>query len=660
VCLSSQQQSRDLATELRTYGLRARTFVSLDVLRAAAANQPPAAVILETPPGGAPPQMQTMGGDAHARPLAIAVSAEDGFHVRLAATEAGADAFLPLPLNLVALLDLLHNGSSPPTGLTGRVAVIAESESDINRLAPSMAERGIELKPFSPGEELLSRLERFRADAIVVDADANSVAPALLVKVLRQVPTLATPALLVATNGDKRELDRSVGLLGIDGLVGLPVEAADLTAILLARIRRAAGLRRSYDYLAKRDPRTGLYSRDYLVETLGHVQAAATAGTNALVYIEVEPGDGCDSSAEFEALMVTVAQTLRRRLPAFAVPARLGSDAIGVLLTAPDEPTLHGWLNTLRDRLASQSLVHRGRNVAGRALLGMALLDGQRFTTADGALAAAREQATSGAAAAENQPGQLTDFWAARVQDALDTNRFRLVYQPISSISGHPSAFFEVFVRMVGQDGTEVAPAEFLPAARSAGLGPALDRWIIGRAIHVLGQQGGAGSEAPRFFLKVFPETIGQNGFATWLARSLTQEAVSADRLVVELPHAAVAAKRSEADAFMKRLTDIGCAIAIEHYDHALDDGETLARGGFRYLKLRHTLTNNVLGDRAQAKAVAHVASEARQKGVNTIACLVQDAANLSGLWQAGVEYIQGNFMHEPEDVFASASSAEC
>ncbi|MGD9407232.1 MAG: EAL domain-containing protein, partial [Gammaproteobacteria bacterium] len=53
-----------------------------------------------------------------------------------------------------------------------------------------------------------------------------------------------------------------------------------------------------------------------------------------------------------------------------------------------------------------------------------------------------------------------------------------------------------------------------------------------------------------------------------------------------------------------------------------------------------------------QAK-LGDLVSDAREKGIATIAERVEDANTMAVLWQLGVEYIQGYQVQEPEVVLA-------
>ena len=70
--------------------------------------------------------------------------------------------------------------------------------------------------------------------------------------------------------------------------------------------------------------------------------------------------------------------------------------------------------------------------------------------------------------------------WVARLEQALDENRFELYGQRIEPIGKHSTGLHcEVLLRLREADGTIVPPGLFLPAAERFHLATRIDRWVI-------------------------------------------------------------------------------------------------------------------------------------------------------------------------------------
>ncbi len=69
--------------------------------------------------------------------------------------------------------------------------------------------------------------------------------------------------------------------------------------------------------------------------------------------------------------------------------------------------------------------------------------------------------------------------WVKHIQAALAENRFRLVQQPIASLTGTESQMFDMLLRMVDSQGKEILPSEFIPPAERNDLLWQIDRWVV-------------------------------------------------------------------------------------------------------------------------------------------------------------------------------------
>ena len=78
--------------------------------------------------------------------------------------------------------------------------------------------------------------------------------------------------------------------------------------------------------------------------------------------------------------------------------------------------------------------------------------------------------------------------WVARINRALEEERFELFFQPIVPIGGGEGHWphYELLLRMRDERGELVAPNAFIPAAERYNLMPGLDRWVISHTLETL------------------------------------------------------------------------------------------------------------------------------------------------------------------------------
>lgn len=648
LCTRNTELGAAIAFDLRHYGFKARTFVSLSVMRNAAQSAPPANFILDAEMFGDDPALW-----AEARPLRdiaplLFLAERDDFATRFRAARAGGSAFVTQPVSLMTLMYELRRSRADRDHTGRRVVAVTAGETRLATHVRGLAERGWECVTLTP-EQLPAVAAGDEPSLILLDADLADYDAGALLRMARQIHQLAAVPVLLCTSGDKRRLDELVAREGADGTLGLPVDVADLEAIVAGRVRRAAALADALRFVGYRDPLTGLHTPNHFVESLSQSVATgaferAHAGIVLAEFAAPQPADS--------GRLVRAAEVMRRKLPPFATTARLGDRMLAAAFLVSSEPELEAVAKSLRE----------GMTALGQAApeVGVAVLDGN-VSSVEAALEAARQAYPGAGAAADAQAaneapeeaaGDLGDYWTTRVRQALRDNRFRLVYQPISSLNGQPSALYEVFVRLLDNDDSDILPQEFLPAVRRSGLSAALDRWIIGRAIHVLSEHPDR-LDQPRLFVKVFPESLADDNLAGWIVDQARTAGLTPDRLVIEIPQRAASTRTAQIHSFCRTLDAAGLAVAIENFTPHDNGIEILRALSPAYVKLSAEVSDSAHVDRHAQRQVTEVASQARAMGIATIASQVQDAIVLSALWQSGVEYIQGYFMQEPADVFA-------
>ena len=649
-----------LARELRDYGFKARSYVNLAVLNNASRGTVPGVVIVDS---------ALLTGEAEILEMMVALSEsagrdipllfignDDDLAARVRAVRAGGSAYFTRPVNRTALIHKLHELNADDHDLPRNVVVVDSPEGGLTSVHRELTQSGVQSHYLDDPWQSLNAVREHTPDLILVNGDMNAPDSVELVQALRQEEAVFPTPVLVLTTKDKRRLDEGAAQVGIEGIVGLPVQGKDLLAIARARTRRAAGLKSAFRYLARRDPLSGLYSTRYFLEELRNTLSLARLGETraSLLYAHFPQLDAPEGETARREVMVAAGQMLNRRLPPPAIAARISESAVAIMVYTQDERELDDLSRRIRTGMA-QAVQIAGEEP--QCAVGVTLL-GRSLRNAEDAL----ERARRGAAILASEGGEhspeeteaVSGYWDSTVTEALERGRFRLVYQPIANLSGHPASYYEVFVRMLDEEGQDVLPQEFLPSVMRLGLADRLDRWVTARAINVLVEQDGL-EHQPTLFIKLFPDTVADPSFPGWLADRLRENHVSGDRLVFQVTQRAAASRLAETVDLARSLQDFGCGLAMEHYGDTPDHSELIGRIPLKFVKLSAALTQDLAESVANQKAIQAIAGQARAADARTIAALVQDASNLSTLWACGVEYIQGYFMQEPSDVFAEA-----
>ena len=71
----------------------------------------------------------------------------------------------------------------------------------------------------------------------------------------------------------------------------------------------------------------------------------------------------------------------------------------------------------------------------------------------------------------------------ALVQHALDNSGFKLLYQPVASLTGDTDELYDVLLRIIDPEGKQVSAGHFIGAIDKTELAEKIDKWVILQSI---------------------------------------------------------------------------------------------------------------------------------------------------------------------------------
>jgi EAL domain-containing protein (putative c-di-GMP-specific phosphodiesterase class I) len=241
-------------------------------------------------------------------------------------------------------------------------------------------------------------------------------------------------------------------------------------------------------------------------------------------------------------------------------------------------------------------------------------------------------------------------IWVKHIKSALMENRFRLVQQPIASLLGEDKGMFDVLVRMLDEQGTEVLPAEFIAAAERNDLMKNIDRWVIGASMSFA-----ANRKAACIFVRISKDTVLDKSLVAWLDIQLKSLKIEPKRLCIQVTEDMATQYVKQTKELADHLRNLGFRFAIEHFGTGRDPLRLLADISMNFIKVDGSLMQGLSTNQLQQQRVKGLVEAAKRKGVETVAERVEDANTMAVLWQLGIEFIQGYFVNAPEDVTMSS-----
>ncbi len=246
---------------------------------------------------------------------------------------------------------------------------------------------------------------------------------------------------------------------------------------------------------------------------------------------------------------------------------------------------------------------------------------------------------------------------AQLVKQALANNTLKLLFQPIISLHGDDDEQFEVLLRLPDDGGNELKPGQFLGAAEEANLLEKIDRWVILQSVKLLADHRAEGSQA-RLFINVTHKSVADDTFLPWVSVALKAARLPSDAVIFQVHENDATSYIKHAKKFTQGVSQLHCKSSINHFGCSLNPFALLKHLTPDYVKLDGSFANDLDSEEKQQELIEMVQS-LQSKGVLTAISGVEDPSILPTLWQTGINFIQGNYISEPQPDLEYDFSAE-
>ena len=410
--------------------------------------------------------------------------------------------------------------------------------------------------------------------------------------------------------------------------------------------------------ISSQDLVTGLYNRTYFLELMdGAAQRAVNEGQpSSLAYIRIDRYNeiiGEVGLAGIDMLLTDLANLLRGHFAGKAELARFGDDVFTALLGGQSPEQLQEELQALLKKVEGHLFDVAGRTVQTTLSIGVAGLSEQTSKAQEVIDRAHRcaDELQGNAIKVYNPADELAAAanrgnLVAMVQQALDNNSFRLLFQPIISLRGDSDEHYEVLLRLLSPQGEEVPAAKFLSAAKDAGLAERIDRWVILNSIKLLSDHRSKGHNT-RLFVHLSGNSLQDQTLLPWLSVALKAARLPSDALVFQIGETDAVTYLKQAKALTQGLAELHCKVALSQFGCALNPFNTLKHLTVDFVKVDGSFTQDLSSAESQEALKTLLASLHAQAKL-TIVPFVETASVLATLWQAGVNYIQGYYLQGP------------
>lgn len=400
-----------------------------------------------------------------------------------------------------------------------------------------------------------------------------------------------------------------------------PLSGADAAARLPDRIELAAALGR----LPARD-------RDD-----GH-PVAALALLQLANFHEIRTWVG---RSEAECLLGEIASQLQKVLPGNATLYRGGHYELALLLTGTDFEEAQKLSKRIRDTLHTATFNIIPAQMRLHCAVGLAEVTAQ-VSRPDMLLARARHNLDRPApdADAAHLPCPTTALHT--LHRGLRERGLRLNFQPVVDLRGQEPALFEVRSGLV-LDGERLTGASLYALAVQNSLGELLDHLVLQRALRLLTRKRDL-----RLIVNINLNSLVSPDFVSWLAGQLKKLTPVRERLLLQISESDALIAQHHLGPFSEGLRELALPLGIRHFGCSEEPLSYLPLMRTDFIRLDRSRSADIKGSPPQRQALTTLCAALRGKNIQVIAALIEDAALLPRLWEAGIHRVQGNCLQPP------------
>lgn len=411
------------------------------------------------------------------------------------------------------------------------------------------------------------------------------------------------------------------------------------------------------------DAVTGLLNRARLLERIDDAVGAAAKGKKGQALLLVEPDNWNSIVAgigmgKTDELLASFADRVRILLGTEDVAGLLADHTLGIVLDSRQDSAIKEWIEQLQNNVSREIFDAGTRSITVTASIGGSLLGEKNANTElllNQASQALRDAQNTGGgkielhdpAAREKADEERDKYWLALLRKALAGDGMTLFHQQTISLQDVDGDYSEILLRMNGPQGL-VLPGFFMPLAEKYGLDSAVDRWVLEQAINALHARDHQGQKTT-YFVKITAASLQDATLLPWLAARMQDVALKHGRLVLEMTESKVMTLLRPAQQFVNAWKQLGGQFALEQFGSGLNSFHLLNHIDADYLKIDRSYMADLPTHPENQKKITEICEQARGLKRMTIAEWVEDATSTSLLFACGVDFVQGNFLQEPQ-----------
>ena len=237
---------------------------------------------------------------------------------------------------------------------------------------------------------------------------------------------------------------------------------------------------------------------------------------------------------------------------------------------------------------------------------------------------------------------------AARIHTAIEQGEFELHFQPICAAGSGTPRFLEALLRWPQDDGSWIAPGQFIGLAEDTGQMIALGRWVLRAAARAQRMLVDAGWPTLSVAVNVSAVQFFNDDLVGELLRACEDAGIAPGAMQLELTESSLMRDPERGLQTMRRLHERGIAIALDDFGTGFSSMSYLQHLPLDALKIDRSFVADVESNASNAAICRALLSLGHSLGLQVVAEGVETDGQRQWLAEHGCDHLQGYLLGCP------------
>lgn len=226
--------------------------------------------------------------------------------------------------------------------------------------------------------------------------------------------------------------------------------------------------------------------------------------------------------------------------------------------------------------------------------------------------------------------------------EAIQTEGFMLLYQPIVETTTGEIVYFEALIRLQGH---LISPTVFIAIAEESNLIHPIGRWVIKEAIGQVVRWKKAGKGLKPISINLSPKQFYDDGLVDFLSKQLKEQGVDPALVEMEITETVLIDNATEAIKIIEKIRALGIKMALDDFGTGYSSINYITRIPVDRIKLDRSMTQELIKNIPVMEGLITIA---HGLGMQVVAEGVEKIEEAHLLGQVRCDYLQGYLFSRP------------